>query len=58
MNPAGAQVAALEQELAEARAAARRGAPPLRLPAAADVLASLGLDKWQDARLLPKVLFL
>jgi len=51
---AAAQVAALEQEAAELRAAARRVAP-LRLPAAADVLASLGLDKWQDARLAPKV---
>lgn len=49
-----AQVAALEQEAAELRAAARRSSQ-LRLPAAGDVLASLGLDKWQDARLQPKV---
>lgn len=40
--------------MTELRAAARR-APPLRLPAATDVLASLGLDSWKDSRLGPKV---
>ena len=47
------QVAALEAEVAELRAAARRAAP-LRLPAPADMLSSLGLDKWQDVRLARK----
>lgn len=50
----GAQVAELERVVGELRAAARRAAP-LRLPAAADMLASLGLDSWKDSRLGPKV---
>jgi hypothetical protein len=48
------QVVALEQEAAELRAAARRSASA-RLPGAGDVLTSLGLDGWKDARLRPKV---
>jgi hypothetical protein len=48
------QVATLEQEAAELRAAARRSASA-RLPGAGDVLTSLGLDGWKDARLRPKV---
>ena len=47
-------MAALEQEAAELRAAARRSATA-RLPGAGDVLTSLGLDGWKDARLRPKV---
>ena len=48
------QVTALEQEAAELRAAARRSSSA-RLPGAGDVLTSLGLDGWKDARLRPKV---
>ena len=46
-------MAALEQEAGELRAAARRGLST-RLPGAGDVLTSLGLDGWKDARLRPK----
>ena len=56
MGPAGCvlQVAALEQEASELRAAARRTAS-VRFPGAGDVLTSLGFDGWKDARLRPKV---